>query len=201
MSPTPRRPWLDSAAARAIGPVERVCAPAWAEVAMIGWVIVTVLAGGWFPLLGLFALFGYFFPEAISSTSALGCGGVICLALSAGLAFLGARHLRQRLLLGERGVALWAPARSRVVMWDELDTVRYRVWSDRQGRPFAVVLVRQDGVRLVITGFFADHHVVIQRILEELARRSGSPGGAMPPTDSNTGAIIPAERRVSEPGG
>src|SRR5262249_26465539 len=88
---------------------------------------------------------------------------------------VGFGRLRVRLLLGVRGIARWSPCRSSVVLWDELGTVWRRAGpAVTGGNPLAVVLERQDGTRLPITAFFADYHQVTLRVLEELARRTGS---------------------------
>jgi hypothetical protein len=113
---------------------------------------------------------------------------------------LGMERLRQRLLLGAQGIALWTPDLSSVVFWDELGTVWRRVRPQGLTRqPLTVVLEHTNGTRLAITTFFADHHQVALRVLEELDRRTGSREEPLCPGEASE-AITPAEHRVSEPG-
>jgi hypothetical protein len=63
-----------------------------------------------------------------------------------------------------------------------------------------VVLERGDGSRLAITGFFADHHVIALRVLEELARRLPGRETEQPrPAPVTSDAIRPAQRDIVEP--
>jgi hypothetical protein len=197
-------PWLDSAAARVIGPVEKVCAPTWAEVTNAIWLtalaallvpiplaILTVCAcnvlyGRQSPLGGPQSMWVLFFVAWI---------GIVLAVLVSGV-----NKLSARLLLGARGIARWSDRGDDIVLWEELGTV----WRCVPGHPvsgegLAVVLENSDGRELVINGFFADHHVVALRVLEELTRRQSGSESEKPPLDSPSESIKPDQRDIAEP--
>jgi hypothetical protein len=196
-------PWLDSEAARVIGPVELVCAPTsgnWREPGVLlmsfgatlalalGFILVCLAAAGtidallllpWLPLVVL----------------------VCCVLLLLGLALVRYDDLRERLLLGRRGLALWSPGPALVILWDDLGTIWQRVPTALDdGQPLSVVLERNGRQRLAITAFFAGHHRISLRVLEELARRTRTLGAETARLAAGSGAVTPAEHGLAEPG-
>jgi hypothetical protein len=177
----PAGPCLDSDAARAIGPIELVCAPQQFEVirvaghTLLAFLVVPVSLG--FLLLMVFnelAVAGFVQPELGWALFFVGWAMVVLWFLFSGL-----RRLRQRLLLGERGIALWSPGGARVVLWEELGWIWRRVPSrEHLYRPLSVALEHSDGTRLAITRFFSNHHRIALRVLQELARRAVESGDA-----------------------
>jgi hypothetical protein len=201
-TPLPQGPWIDSAAAQGIGPLERVCAPGWAEVNRVVAVVLIVFLLLPIPLALLtffacLALFGagVHHPEGIWVLFFVIWIGTALAVLLQGLA-----KLRERLLLGARGIALWSEAGSIVVPWGALGTAWRRVPAIfGSAGALSVILEHADGRQLAITGLFAEHHIVALRVLEELARRQPERDPGMPPLDSPSEGIKPAQRDITEP--
>jgi hypothetical protein len=195
-------------AARAIGPVEKVCAPTRHERALVGWLALTIAALVPIPLgvlgLALGAPIGALLTQR--GAGVLFTNGACFLLLLVwpllvlAVVWRDMARLSHRLLLGAKGVALWTPKLSQVVLWDDLGTVWRRVPPAPEDPPSLCVVLERKGARLAITSFFADHHQVALRVLEELERRTRirEEQPSQPGTVSE--AITPAERGVSEPG-
>jgi hypothetical protein len=186
---------------QAIGPVEKVCAPGRRQWMMVAWVVASVT-------MVPFAFLGFLY--VICSRNQPGDDaplwlcvylGLICLPIILIVAFLGLYKLRERLLLGAHGIALWSPRLVKVVRWDDLGTVWRRIRDDEtSGSELVVILERSDGTRLAITSFFVDHHVIALRVIEELARRVPLPRSVPAHRDTATDAIKPGEHGLTETG-
>jgi hypothetical protein len=199
MSPLPQGPWLKSAAAHDIGPVERVCTPTRTHLVSLGCIVlfstVAIEAG---PCLYFNAF------AAFAGSPMLGCTlllvGLVIPVLAVAIFTAEDPGRGERLLLGQRGVALWSPDECHVVLWDDLGTVWRPVEDPAEDLPLSVVLERSDGTQLAITARFTDHHPVALRVLEELERRTGTKDSSPPQRGPASHAITPAERGVIEPG-
>jgi hypothetical protein len=204
--PLPREPWLDCEPAKAIGPIERVHGPASRQFAtVVWWVFVIGFAPG---CLGMFCLvpcahprwqppstppeFSYSILALLFAWVALACWSI----------YWGIRRLRWRLLVGQKGLALWEPGGATIVRWDDLGTLWHRSLID-PGLPSdttaSLVLVARDQ-RLIISRYFAAHELVIARVLGELHRRIVSPveWRKEPRPGPGSDGITPPERGVAE---
>jgi hypothetical protein len=194
MNPLPHGAWLDSAAARAIGPVEIVCAPVWGNFKELG---VAVMFVGLAVLLTQCLVVCDLGGRAAGLAVFMPCLPLAYVLALMGLALMRYDELRDRLLLGQRGIALWSPGPAIVILWAELGETWHRMPLRRDdGQPLSVVLERR-GTQLAITAAFAEYHKVVLRVLEELALRTRISAGEKP---SPSDAITPAERSVVEPG-
>jgi hypothetical protein len=196
-TPLPAGPWLDSVAAQSIGPLERVCAPAWGEVNRAVAIALLIFLLLPIPL----ALLTFFACVALSGAGA-GHPEVIWIFffvswIGTALVFLwlGLAKLRERLLLGARGIALWTESVSTVIPWEDLGTAWRRRPAVAGSGALAVILEHADGRHLPITVYFGEHHIVALRVLEELAKRlpEREPDKLRP-----SEGIKPAERGVRE---
>lgn len=188
-------PWLTSDAALAIGPIQKVCAPTWGEW---GRVILALVGIALLPLITLtlsLLCCAFLSPRETSLEGLAGRLGVGWLPVVLIFAFLGFTHLRQRLLLGERGIAHWRPYLTRVVLWEQLGS-EWRCLPSREAGPLTLTLEHRNGARIVISDFFAEHHHVALRVLEEIARRGPEPKQERSPDASDK--IKPAQRDIAE---
>jgi hypothetical protein len=128
-------------------------------------------------------------------------GGVGVLLTTLILVAVGKIQVPDRLILGARGFALCRWEVETVVLWEELGTVWRIIHADSTpDYPLSVVLEHRDGTRLAITSHFADHHVVVLRILEELPRRVPGRSPESTPREATSDAIKPGEHGLTEPG-
>lgn len=195
MTPLPRGPWLRDA--EQIAPFLKVCDITYLHGNKIAAFVVLLLVLTPICLVVLAnATCAVLQPDAgftlLCSFALAGC--LLCfLAILVGLE-LG----RERLLLGERGIAVWLPWRTRVVLFDDLGTVwRYVPQPARADQPLVVVLEHSDGQRVEITPRFEDYLRVALRVLEELARRA--PERDKKPRPEGSDAIKSANRDITEP--
>jgi hypothetical protein len=193
----PKEPWLDSEAARLIGPVEMVAAPN-PEIArrrrgarrvaqvLAGLVVVAIPTGFLLPLV---------FPTVRWPDPVLVLIGAIAVGLL-GVSFVGAiaRHawlLDTRILVGPRGLAVWGPHGSLVIPWEELGVfwdVSAKIAPEEPTGAVHRALLRfrrRDGACFYLTDLFDDAERIQERVLAELHRRTGP---------------VPPESGVVEPG-
>jgi len=200
--------WFDSAAVRAIGPVQEVYRPPARSYGgrLLVWFVAAVFAVGWLPLMVVLFLdpcsFGGPFPVKDDWLGPIPAS-VLCVFVPVGLVVLLAvmterfrRALAVRLLVGERGLVRWDPAGPVVVLWDDLGTV----WVCRPvpGDPTGVALCHVDGVRVEIDRTFADYELAVGRVLAEMARaldRTPAPRRPRRPPEG----IRPDEPGIAEP--
>src|SRR5262249_46356740 len=116
-----------------------------------------------------------------------------------GVLVLGLAPLRARLLLGRRGVAVWSPWWSRVVLWEELGSTWQSIpFSQEENRPPSGAREPRSGARLATPTFSADPPQVVWRALDELARRASERRPEALRPEGSPGAIRPAERGITE---
>jgi hypothetical protein len=203
-TPTPQ-PWLDSAAAQAVGPVELVCRPrswvAFRRQPVLLWflflVALDLLGAALFLLTS--ALRGFPGFSAVQDWFAGSCMVLSFTALLLTFVTLWARRISAGLptclLLGAKGLAWWTPETARVALWAEMGTV----WeldpspTDADGW----VLRRADGVTILLDGRLTDHLAVVARVLAEMPR---APVLVRERTARRASeAIAPEEHGVAEP--
>lgn len=198
-------PWRDSDAARTIGPLETVARPSLRQsTAVLGWVAGILLLPG---CAGLFCLVPCHpivrGPRVSLEVPLLPVWSLVLawLAVVVWIVLWARSRLRWRLLVGQRGIALWSPQRAIVARWDELGTVWHRSLLD-SGYPTEaeqLVLVRV-GERLLITNYFAGHQRIIARVLAELHDRTTGAVAWRTPQPGPTGeGIVSPEDGVAEP--
>ncbi len=184
-------PWLDSEAARRIGPVTAVHGPTAGMVS--GLVTLTGIVGGvflpvWLAPLGLLVLakgwpdWTYLFGDLRHLMgAAVGIGSYLALTSFFVVPLVvmirdGRRALAIRLLVGARGLAHWSPTEEQVFLWDDLGTgwVCHPTFD-----PEGIQLRQANGSIVVIDRAFADHQKIISRVVAEVVRlmdRPGTPG-------------------------
>jgi hypothetical protein len=155
----PLGPWLDSDAARAIGPVEMVCVPR-----------PQVRVGVWLLLVGLVLLGVFLVPLLLTpgGSPLLNAALVVTFFAALVLVWWLFPRLSHRLLVGTQGMALWTRTGGTVVYWDALGNL-WRLIDDgsRWGR---LVLESADGRPFVVDWLFTDDDLARARVLEELER-------------------------------
>jgi hypothetical protein len=184
--PVPDGPWLDSDAARSIGPVLLVAAPS--RRGRRTWLVRTclvtfagLLVGGLFA----FLLGAFLYDQAYGDANADPRGGIFPFVVAASAFVMTGQYLhrqllslRPRFLLGRRGLALWNPGGSIVIPWDALVTEwRTSVRVTKYERfqlvlPVLLKLRRTDGFCLFITELYEHAPRIVERVLDELHRRS-----------------------------
>jgi hypothetical protein len=197
MTNVPSGPWTIDA--QAIGPLQKVCPISSGASGLIAGLVLLFLFLS--PvLLGLlaFATCAAVQPGLSDGLSILSVFAFFWVVLCLGAIVCGIVVARKRLLLGERGLALWTPFRTRLILWDDLGSAwRYVPLPAHTDQPLTVVLEHSSGARVAITSEFEDHHQVALRVIEELERRSpGREPGANSGTTSV--AIQPAQREITE---
>jgi hypothetical protein len=189
-------PWDISPVGRAIGPVVFVCAPRPTSHAVTYGGALLLYVGGLLVLLAVILMVG-------PLTRIIGLWACsfpvlwgVCLALLM-RAFL--NRLKQRLILGQNGLALSTPLQMVFLRWDDLGTLWQVAPGDQASG--SVTLVRVGGrQRIAITPFFARSEEVAARVLTELARRLRSDRWEVRavPESRDSEAISPAERDIAE---
>jgi hypothetical protein len=197
MTNVPDGPWLNETAA--IGPILKVCPISSGASGMIA-VLVLLFIFLNSVLLGFLGLATYAAeqPGLSFGLDILRVLVFFWMVLCLKAIVCGIVDARKRLLLGERGIALWTPWRTRVIRFADLGTAWRCITPARDGQPLTVVLEHANGERVAINGEFEDHHRVALRVLAELERRS-SERIPEPRQEGTSDAIKPAERDITEP--
>lgn len=187
----PYEPWLDTDAARLIGPIEQVVQPREEVVrvrrARLGYVnggyllLVVIFLGG---VLLTFTEPAETAPKPVYLVTFLLVGSFVLFLLTAGVTGA-AWLLDSRLLLGPRGLVIWGAQGVVAVLWEEVGTF-WHVTSDvpRNEATGAVRRTywrfqRADGVWFYLTDLYEDGERVAERIHAALEGR-GTPAQATP---------------------
>jgi hypothetical protein len=184
----PPGPWLLSAAAQEIGPVELVAEPTpnaqqkierwqWVWSSLRQGIVAFILLVVGLQISGLLPL-----SDVIVLAS---LGGGTWLALRCNRRYQNTLQrealLHSRLLLGSRGLAFWSSAGSIVLLWEDLG----REWtatpkvSDKERRaewyPVRLKLRSSSGQEILLTDFYEGAAHIEERILAELQRNASCP--------------------------
>lgn len=197
MTPLPRGPWL--VVAESIGPIQQVCTLSSRGIGAIGGFALLVIVGSPLVLLLMARATCAAVRADLDRGAEILCGFVLAWIILCMVTILcSAPFLRKRLIVGERGIAVWLPWRTVLVPFAELGTDwRCFVPSGSEYAPLSMVLEHTNGQRVEITAEFEDHHQVALRVLEEVHHRPLE--RETEPGPDGTDAIKPARHDISEP--